>query len=58
MSVFSGRCRCTGQVSVEYLLILVLVVLLLINGNPSPVEKFFDAIKSSYQRFTYAMSAV
>lgn len=50
--------RSTGQVSVEYLLILILVVVLLINGNPSPVEQFFDAVKSAYARFTYAMSVV
>jgi uncharacterized protein (UPF0333 family) len=50
--------RCSGQISVEYVLILVLVVLLLINGDPSPVERFFDAIKGAYARFTYAMSAV
>lgn len=50
--------RCTGQISLEYIVILVLVVLVLINGDPSPIERFFDAIKEAYERFTYAMSAV
>jgi uncharacterized protein (UPF0333 family) len=50
--------RCKGQISVEYIVILVLVVLVLINGDPSPIERFFDAIKEAYERFTYAMSAV
>ena len=50
--------RSHGQVAVEYILILVLVVLLLINGDPSPLERVFDAIKEAYERFTYAMSAI
>ena len=50
--------RSHGQISIEYLLILVLVALLLINGDPSPIEQFFDAIKGAYARFTFAMSAV
>jgi uncharacterized protein (UPF0333 family) len=51
---FRGR----GQSSVEYLLVLALVVVFLINGNPSPLQQFFDAVKGAYQRFTYAMSTV
>jgi uncharacterized protein (UPF0333 family) len=50
--------RACGQISIEYLLILVFVVLLLIHGDPSPLGQFFDAIKDAYQRFTFAMSAV
>ena len=54
----SSSRRCSGQSSVEYLLILVLVALLLIHGDLSPLEQFFDAIKLAYRRFTYAMSAL
>jgi Flp pilus assembly pilin Flp len=50
--------RVTGQSSVEYLIILALVVMVLVNGNPSPLQQFFDSVKNAYQRFTYAMSAV
>jgi Flp pilus assembly pilin Flp len=53
-----SRGLCGGQSSVEYLLILVLVAVLLINGNLSPLEQFFDAIKHAYERFTYAMSVL
>lgn len=53
-----NRTRTRGQISIEYLLILVFVVLLLIHGDPSPLGEFFDAIKDAYQRFTFAMSAV
>jgi Flp pilus assembly pilin Flp len=52
------RPRSTGQSSVEYLIIVALVVMVLVNGNPSPLQQFFDAVKNAYQRFTYAMSAV
>ncbi len=45
-----------GQSTIEYLIISVLVVIVLINGNPSPVERFFTAIKEAYARFSYAMS--
>ena len=45
-----------GQSLVEYIVITVLVVLVLINGNPSPIERFFGAIKEAYARFSYAMS--
>jgi uncharacterized protein (UPF0333 family) len=50
--------RIRGQSSVEYLIILAVVVLVLVNGNPSPLQQFFDAMKGAYQRFTYAMSVV
>jgi len=46
----------TGSIHVEYLVIFVLVVLVLINGDPSPLERFFDAIKLAYAKFCYAMS--
>jgi len=45
-----------GATSIEYLVISVLVVLVLINGNPSPLERFFDAMKTAYAKFSYAMS--
>jgi hypothetical protein len=45
-----------GQSSVEYLIIGALLLVLLINGNPSPIERFFDAMKTAYQRFSSAMS--
>lgn len=45
-----------GQSMAEYLLVLVLVVIVLINGDPSPIEQVFDAFKSAYQRFTHAIS--
>lgn len=45
-----------GQSTIEYLVITLLVVIVLINGNPSPIERFFDAIKEAYAKFSYAMS--
>ena len=45
-----------GQSTFEYLIITVLVVIVLINGNPSPVERFYAAIKEAYAKFSYAMS--
>jgi hypothetical protein len=45
-----------GQSSVEYLIIGVLVLVVLINGNPSPIERFFDAMKAAYQRFSHSIS--
>jgi Flp pilus assembly pilin Flp len=53
----TGR-RIKGQSSVEYLVIVALVVMVLVNGNPSPLQQFFDAVKGAYQRFSYAMSAI
>ena len=50
--------RARGQSSIEYLIVLALVVMVLVNGNPSPLQQFFDAIKGAYQKFSYAMSAV
>jgi Flp pilus assembly pilin Flp len=50
--------RIKGQSSVEYLVIVALVVMVLVNGNPSPLQQFFDAVKGAYQRFSYAMSAI
>jgi hypothetical protein len=50
------RARQRGQSTVEYIIITVLVVIVLVNGNPSPLERFFDAIKEAYARFSYAMS--
>jgi Flp pilus assembly pilin Flp len=50
--------RTRGQSSIEYLIIVALVVMVLVNGNPSPLQQFFDAIKGAYQKFSYAMSAV
>ncbi len=47
-----------GQSSLEYILIVALVVMVLVNGNPSPLQQFFDAVKTTYQKFTYAMSTV
>jgi Flp pilus assembly pilin Flp len=45
-----------GQSMIEYIVITVLVAVVLINGNPSPIERFFGAIKEAYARFSYAMS--
>lgn len=45
-----------GQSTIEYVIVLVFAVLVLINGDPSPLEMFFDALKEAYQRFTNAMS--
>lgn len=50
------RKKIRGQSTVEYLVIGVLLLVLLINGNPSPIERFFDAMKTAYQRFSYSMS--
>ncbi len=49
--------RTLGHVSIEYLLLLGLVVLALASGRPSPVEQLVVAIQTSYQRFSFAMSA-
>lgn len=48
--------RAAGQSSVEYLIILVVAIIVLVNGNPSPLEQFFDAVKEAYQKFTYSIS--
>jgi Flp pilus assembly pilin Flp len=48
--------RQSGGASVEYLLIAALVIVVLINGDPSPLERFFDAMKTAYARFSHAMS--
>jgi Flp pilus assembly pilin Flp len=53
-----ARASARGQSNVEYLIIVALVVMVLVNGNPSPLQQFFDAMKGAYQRFTYAMSAI
>lgn len=49
--------KARGQISVEYLLIFALVVMLVISGNPNPLQQFFEAIKLAYQNFTFAISA-
>ena len=48
--------RQRGQSTWEYIIVLALVVMVLVNGNPSPLERFFDAMKEAYARFSYAMS--
>jgi hypothetical protein len=53
---FGRRALQRGQSLMEYLIITVLVTVVLINGNPSPLERFFGAIKEAYARFSYAMS--
>lgn len=45
-----------GQSTIEYIIITLLVVIVLVNGNPSPLERFFTAIKEAYERFSFAMS--
>jgi hypothetical protein len=50
--------RLRGSVSTEYLVILGLVVMVLLNGNPSPLEQLADAFKEAYARFTNAMSVL
>ncbi len=57
MKNFRPKCV-RGQSSVEYLIIVALVVMVLVNGNPSPLQQFFDAMKGAYQRFSYAMSVI
>jgi Flp pilus assembly pilin Flp len=47
-----------GSVNVEYLVLLALVAMVLLNGNPSPLEQIFDAFREVYARFTHAMSVV
>lgn len=58
-NTFQGVVRriSAGQASIEYIIIFFLVTVLLITGNPSPIEQFFDAVKDQYSKFTYAMSA-
>lgn len=50
--------RIRGSVNVEYLVVLGLVVMVLFNGNPSPLEQMADAFKQAYARFTNAMSVL
>ncbi len=45
-----------GGISVEYLVVTALVAMVLINGNPSPLERIVDAFRDAYSRFTNAMS--
>lgn len=52
----TNKARNRGQSTVEYLIISVLLLVVLINGNPSPIERFFDALKTAYLRFSHAMS--
>lgn len=58
MNKYPTRAPARGQSSIEYIIVLALVVMVLVNGNPSPLQQFFDAMKGAYQKFTYAMSAV
>jgi hypothetical protein len=48
----------SGSVNVEFLIVLALVAMALLNGDPSPLERFFDAFKEAYARFTNAMSVL
>jgi uncharacterized protein (UPF0333 family) len=50
--------RQRGSISAEYLIILSVVVIVLFNGEPSPLEQIVDAFKDAYARFTNAMSVL
>lgn len=50
------RIHVSGQSTVEYVVVLLLAVIVLVSGDPSPLERIFDAIKEAYERFTHAMS--
>jgi hypothetical protein len=45
-----------GFVAVEYLMILFLVVLAVVVGRPSALERLISALHLAYQRFSLAMS--
>lgn len=45
-----------GGVAVEYILVLALIVLAVVVGRPSALERLISALHLAYQRFSFAMS--
>jgi Tfp pilus assembly protein FimT len=45
-----------GFASIEYLVLLSIVVMLVAIGKPSPLERLISALQLAYQRFSFAMS--
>ena len=52
----SQRSRSAGQAMTEYLILGMLIAIVLVIGEPSPLEELFRAIQSHYGRFTMALS--
>ena len=50
-----NRVQC-GQAMPEYLVLSLLIAIVLVIGEPSPLEQLFQAIQSHYGRFTMALS--
>lgn len=50
------RHRVAGQALPEYLMLGLLIAIVLVIGEPSPLEELFRAIQSHYGRFTMALS--
>ena len=50
------RSRMHGQSLAEYTILLVLIGLVLVLGQDSPLEALFRAIQGYYGRFTFALS--
>lgn len=53
----SRSCRWQrGQSFIEYMLVVALAVLVLISGNPSPVQMLVNAIHEHFTHYSFAMS--
>lgn len=52
----SGRHAACGQAMTEYLILGMLIAIVLVIGEPSPLEQLFRAIQAHYGRFTMALS--
>ena len=58
-SVKASRARQAGQATVEYTIVLILVVLVMIaeqDGEPGPVGLVVQALKDLYHAYSYAIS--
>lgn len=58
-SVMSVRARQLGQATVEYTMVLVLVVLVLIaeqDGEPGPIGLVVQTLKDLFQAYSWAIS--
>ncbi|HWT28688.1 MAG TPA: hypothetical protein VN084_04190 [Methylophilaceae bacterium] len=52
---FSGPGRQTGQATIEYTIVVMLVVIVLV-ARPSVIEEVVTAMKEAYSAFVYAIS--
>ncbi|MEZ5654099.1 MAG: hypothetical protein R3E87_26485 [Burkholderiaceae bacterium] len=51
-----GSASARGQASVEALLLTALVAIVLFVGDPSPVERLIEALKSLHQQFSFLIA--